>query len=288
MIYSVSISSNSEYAYAGSASAVGGPSYIYKSSNYGENWTQLQDTNSSTLFPGVIGNWGSVSISGDGIFGIASLNILDNNFNAYSYIYYTKDNGLTWNKSNFNQTDAESWLNQVSISTNGQYGLACSSISSISSSTGNIYYTTDYGVSWTLSSVDIAASWISVSISSDSAYGLACDSPNGYIYYTSNYGANWTKSLSISANWNSVSISSTGQYGLACEYNGNTYFSSTYGQTWVNIKTSNPSTSNPSTTVSISGTGNYGLSCNLNSTSIYNITNTSPSLVDLNQIFAPI
>ena len=284
LIYSVSISSNSEYAYAGSASAVGGPSYIYKSSNYGENWTQL-----------------------------------------------TKDNGLTWNKSNFNQTDAESWLNQVSISTNGQYGLACiqiqgyifssddygvnwtkytslsqylwssvsisstgqyglacSSISSISSSTGNIYYTTDYGVSWTLSSVDIAASWISVSISSDSAYGLACDSPNGYIYYTSNYGANWTKSLSISANWNSVSISSTGQYGLACEYNGNTYFSSTYGQTWVNIKTSNPSTSNPSTTVSISGTGNYGLSCNLNSTSIYNITNTSPSLVDLNQIFAPI
>ena len=105
---------------------------------------------------------------------------------------------------------SENW-DSVSISSSGQYTVACVS-------NGKIYYSNDYGQSWTVST-SASTYWESVSISSSGQYAIACVF-NGKIYYSNNYGETWTVSTSASATWYSVSISSSGQYAIVCIYGG--------------------------------------------------------------------
>jgi len=65
--------------------------------------------------------------------------------------------------------------NSVSISSTGQYGIACIN-------TGSIYYSSDYGHTWSISNATPGLTWSSVSISSTGQYGLGCAGGNP-IYY---------------------------------------------------------------------------------------------------------
>ena len=130
----------------------------------------------------------------------------------------------------------------VSVSKTGQYQSAVIS-------GGNIWTSSDYGVTWT--SRATALSWNSVSLSSTGQYQSATVN-GGFIWTSSDYGVTWT-SRATSSTWNSVSLSSTGQYQTAAvSASFLIWASSDYGVTW----TSRANTS-AWVSVSLSSTGQY-------------------------------
>jgi hypothetical protein len=129
----------------------------------------------------------------------------------------------------------------ISLSSTGQYQSAIVN-------NGNIYTSTNYGVTWT--SRNSARNWYSISVSSTGQYQSAVVW-NGNIYTSSDYGISWT-SRESTRNWWLIALSSTGQYQSAVVYGDYIYTSSDYGVSW----TSRESIRNW-TSISISSTGQY-------------------------------
>jgi photosystem II stability/assembly factor-like uncharacterized protein len=239
---------------------------IYYSNDYGKTWTHLSST--------INNYYSSVAISSTGQYALTGLGN-NNNLTSGCYLYNIEFpttttivdlstilqpiNPAYWTISS-SQSGLPWW--SVSISSTGQYGLACAYMSS-----GYIYYSSDYGQSWTpvLNTSVSGYIWTSVSISSTGQYGLACCFYDnsidvlGGIYYSSDYGQSWNAALiTVESIWYSVSISSTGQYGIACSLGSSIYYSSDPGFTWT--VSNSPSTYNWYN-VSISSSGQYGLAC---------------------------
>jgi hypothetical protein len=117
-------------------------------------------------------------------------------------------------------------LNSISVSSSGQYAIVGSNTSNV------IYYTSNYGVSWTQSASTTSIAWSSVAMSASGQFGCASAS-SGQIYYSSNYGQTWTQGYSnASNNWNTISISAAGRFVMAVDdkYVG---ISSNYGNNWI-------------------------------------------------------
>jgi hypothetical protein len=112
----------------------------------------------------------------------------------------------------------------VSLSKTGQYQTAVVD-------GGNIWTSTDYGVTWTERTTGATRAWRAVSLSSSGQYQTAVVYTNGQIYTSSDYGVNWTARDS-GRNWYGVSLSSTGQYQTAVLNLGQIYTSSDYGVNW--------------------------------------------------------
>ena len=91
------------------------------------------------------------------------------------------------------------------MSASGQYAIACVNA-------GSLYYSSNYGITWTASLDGFGFAWSSISISSSGQYAYVC---GGGIWYSTNYGINWTTS-NPSLGCYSIAISSTGQYASAC------------------------------------------------------------------------
>ena len=83
------------------------------------------------------------------------------------------------------------------------------------STQGYIYYSSDYGHTWTKSNSE-RFNWYSISISNSGQYALACIN-GGRIYYSIDFGHTWNLASSPSSNfsWTSISISGNGQYAIA-------------------------------------------------------------------------
>jgi photosystem II stability/assembly factor-like uncharacterized protein len=101
-------------------------------------------------------------------------------------------------------------------------------IQSATVSTGNIYVSYDYGVTWTSKGSSLA--WAGISMSSDGKIQTAVVS-TGYAYVSTDYGATWTQKGSSLA-WTGVAMSSDGKIQTATVSTGNIYISSDYGNTW--------------------------------------------------------
>ena len=152
--FSVSISDTGQYAIA--CSAIGYYPYaiysgtIWYSTNYGIDWTQSD---------AISNQWVSVSISNSGRALAA---------NGPGYIYYSNNNGINWVQSNSpSATPDVNFWQSVSISSTGQYGLACLA-------PGSIYYSSNYGVDWYQSENTSGLYWNSVSISDTGQYAISC------------------------------------------------------------------------------------------------------------------
>jgi len=119
----------------------------------------------------------------------------------------------------------------VSLSKTGQYQSAVVYA-------GNIWTSSNFGVTWTERTTGATRSWASVSLSSTGQYqtavALGATANSSFIWVSSDYGVTWT-SRATALNWLSVSISSTGQYQTAVVYtlsaNG-IWTSSDYGVNW--------------------------------------------------------
>ena len=149
----------------------------------------------------------------------------------------------------------------VSVSKTGKYQTAVIT-------NGNIWSSSDYGVTWT--SRATALNWYSVSLSSTGQYQTAAALLSN-IWTSSDYGVTWT-SRATALNWYSVSLSSSGQYQSAVSFNtsanGYIYTSSDFGVTWT------PRITDANRTwfsISVSSTGQYqsAVVYNTNDTFIY-------------------
>ncbi len=101
---------------------------------------------------------------------------------------------------------------------------------------GNIYYSTNYGVTWQQSTVNDppegGANWISIDTDFNGGYVIACaDSPNGLVYKSEDFGYTFSPiSGLIEADYRSVSISVAGQQTMitVCEDGELVVYTSTY------------------------------------------------------------
>ena len=209
---------------------------IFYSTNFGDTWIEFTNTVSSYAY-----NAASISYNGQIIVAAA----------GFSKIIYSTNSGSTWTTSTSITGATNAQWESISISSSGQYGIAC-----IFGISGRIYYTSNNGATWTQSD-SIAGQWYSLSMSSSGQYCLALKSGTSQIYYSINFGINWIVTNSLTTGWNSTSISDSGQYAVASTAN-NMYYSSNYGVTWT-ISPTPTSTLTTTRSISISSSGQYAV-----------------------------
>jgi photosystem II stability/assembly factor-like uncharacterized protein len=207
--------------------------YIYKSTDYGANWTQMTAVGAK--------NWIGVAMSSTGEYQTAVV--------GTGYIYKSTDYGDNWTQ--MTAVGSRGWYG-VSISSTGQYQTAVVS-------GGYIYKSTDYGDSWTGMTGIVSAYLRSVAVSSSGQYQTVGDD-GGYIYRSVDYGANWTETRPIGTlSWRGVAISSTGQYQTAVVLGSFIQRSIDYGVNWDAIWTISPKNWYD---VAMSSTGQYQTAVN--------------------------
>lgn len=228
---------------------------LFSSSDYGVTFTERAVTDKNII---------CVSISRSGKYGVlctntSNTNNITNNIpTGTGVINYTSDNGVTWREVT---TPGSLIFTCVSISPGGKYAIA-------GVNGGRIWYSSNFGQTFTQSSTILTLKWITMSMSA-TKYAVACDN-YGYIYISSNYGSTWTRpSGSVSSAWSSVSMSNSGQYAIACigYANNGIYYSNDYGVNW--IESPNTKASNGWVSVSISSTGQYAIAAAYNGSLYY-------------------
>ena len=206
--------------------AAEGNGYIFKSTDSGTTWTQ---TNSGSR------NWSTLAASSDGIRLIAA--------ETGGFVHISTDSGANWNQ----QLGYGNWTavassadgtrlfaargSSVYISTdsganwrswspgNGNISAVASSSDGAgliaAESSGYLYTSTNFGVSWTQRTTAGNRSWAAVASSSDGQILVAAAS-EGYIFISGDYGETWTKQTSAgSRNWYSLWLSLDGTKILA-------------------------------------------------------------------------
>ena len=130
---------------------------------------------------------------------------------------------------------------------------------------GNIYVSTNSGISWTLnSSITGDEAFVSNTMSSNGQIqivvsGASAVSGEGAVTISNNFGSTWSPLTSLTSSYpgrySCVRMSSTGQYILVVSWLGPTVVSKDYGNTWSNVSAINYY----SQCCGVSGTGQYML-----------------------------
>lgn len=235
-------------------------SKIYKSDNYGYNWTAtpaqafnwygITCNNNATLMAAVV-NPGGIYLSSDGgLSWIASdapdqywINIASDDSGEHMYavwaegfagIYLSEDYGSSWTPSLDAPDDQE--FKSITCDSTGKIVVA------VATQFGNIFYSTNYGHNWTQSNAPTEY-WSSVAMSSSGQHVVATNSGGngGNIYTSSDGGVSWLPTNAPLKDWYGVTSDSTGRYltAAASYSNGGIYSSSDYGATWVPSDTNN-------------------------------------------------
>ena len=195
---SLAMSASGQYAvFAYSASATTGG--IYLSSNYGATWALVSGTN----YP-----WQSVSMSSSGQYITACCNGTPNN------IYISSNGGATFSLPSTSLSSVAGWTS-VKVSSSGQYQVAAA--------TNYVYYSSDFGMTWTASSMSSSITWGCVAVSPSGKYMIASNNAfTSYMYTNSNYGVGaWTQQANGSNQYSiCLAVSATGTIAYAS--NGNT------------------------------------------------------------------
>jgi hypothetical protein len=174
--------------------------------------------------------WIRMAISSSGQYQIAT---------DGTYLYTSINTGTDWANTSGNTDTSGNLLptanwKSVAISSDGMYQAA-------SLYPGGVYYSADYGSSWTKTNFDTSGYWRSVAIApeatpSTAVHITACTdnvgSFGGWLYISSNAGTNVTKKTldGISSSpWRGVTMSSDGKYQVACIKAGITWYSINYG-----------------------------------------------------------
>jgi photosystem II stability/assembly factor-like uncharacterized protein len=138
----------------------------------------------------------------------------------------------------------------MALSSTGKYGILTTGFTT---STYGVYYTSNYGVSWTYwnrGAIQITG----CAMSASGQYAIAGAQNNGQIYYSNDFGVTWIASNSSSLNWRGASMSDSGQYCTFGVGSGNIVYSTDYGVNWTfAVATTGDSTDN----MAISKNGQY-------------------------------
>jgi photosystem II stability/assembly factor-like uncharacterized protein len=130
--------------------------------------------------------------------------------------------GMVWSNVVNEELDNISWLS-CAISSSGKYQTAVEEF-------GDIYISSDYGVTWTNSYNMGNAPTNCISMSFSGQYQTASNGIN--IMVSNNYGANWTETYSVGNTQIFVCISLSGRYQLVISAGDSMYRSTDFGVTW--------------------------------------------------------
>jgi hypothetical protein len=169
-----------------------GASPLFMSADGGASWTQPQNAG--------VQNWTSVACSADGISIVAA---------TTAFTAISRDRGTNWT----------SVLNQVVIA------LACSSdfqriVAAVNN--GNIYTSSDAGVTWIKRDASGAKAWRDLTCSADGSI-IAATAPDGISISVDGGGA-WTVRAGAK-NWQAIACSSDGTKFAATVFGGNIFTS---------------------------------------------------------------
>jgi hypothetical protein len=280
----ISCTSTGQYVIATSGS------YIYYSANYGVTWSQ-----STSIFA----SWQACAISQNGVYTLACVSsgavyssLLSNVALAtngtvgigvtnpqYSLdvLGTTQLRGVTFGQPDVNPLPsnaytslAQQWnvMSVLSSSSNwygcevsatGQYQTA---IINGANSGNNIYYSSNYGATWSLATGFLAnAAYIWMGMSGTGQYQLtSINTASTALYVSSNYGQTWSATsytIGAGAAGRSSCISYDGQYQFNVQGGGSIAVSSNYGATFANAAVSTGSWNG----VCCSSSGQYVTAC---------------------------
>jgi len=258
--YSVSVSSTGQYMIALlNAAAINGYALttnsnytycVYTSNNYGVTW-KTSNIQYKLCYASAISATGQYQI-------FIQNNMNDNYTSPANNIYISFDYGNTFSSyGNIN------YMTDVAMSATGQYVTITQG-----TSTGYIYTSNNFGVTW--KQLAVGANWNNVAMSSSGQYQYA-SVYNGIIYFSNNYGASWVGTGYISGIWSSLSVTADGKCVVACINGGGIYTSSNYGSNWLLSNSPN----NSWNSVSISSNGKYITGC----ASTYNNNNRAADYI---------
>jgi len=219
---SVAVSDNGQYMLA--VGNDGTNPYTYKSSDYGVNWVQIPFTSFPAPYNYVTNNiyGSSVAISNNGQYQVMGTDLSKftytgggGGYNLFFCIYVSNDYGSTWSLSDYQDYGLSLFglYSQVTISANGQIILATASAGILDPSAGEIYRSSNYGVSFApVASTLSAGNGRDVKISRDGSHAIAAfGSSQGYTFlkYSQDSGTTWnniTNGSTPSRTWSSVAI----------------------------------------------------------------------------------
>ncbi len=190
---------------------------IYKSSNYGSTWTEIQPAGD------VNKNWYCTASDSTGQYLIACSTW------SGGRIYISSDYGSTWTESRPAGDVDKRWECVASNSTGERL--------IVGNHNGQAYISSNYGNSWNL--ISVSGEWESAASDADGS-NLIINRYNNifHTYISSNYGSTWSFP-GIQLKWYitakpiyATTSDATGQHLIACMYGGRVYRSSNYGSTW--------------------------------------------------------
>jgi uncharacterized repeat protein (TIGR02543 family) len=174
------------------------------------SWTDLH---SASL---VYAAYDAVATSADGVYVVA---VINGGAGTASGIYTSSNSGTSWTRTH---TTSRAFR-CVAMSSTGQYVVA-------GVSTGFLYVSTDYGVTWTQRGT--SQPWRGVTMSADGTkmYALANAGTAG-VYTSINFGTTWTTANATSRAYYAAHVSSDGTTLAAIVNNGGVYTSTNSGTT---------------------------------------------------------
>ena len=136
--------------------------------------------------------------------------------------------------SHFYERAASRYWSSVASDSTGTKLVATVGSTGGTSYNGQIYTSTDSGLTWTAR--DSSRSWRKVTSSADGTK-LAAVENGGYIYTSTTTGVTWVQRTSIGRNWTSIASDSTGNKLIASVTSGYIYTSTDAGITWATSTT---------------------------------------------------
>jgi len=248
---SLSLSSTGQYMYVAGSNNISnsGLHYIWSSSNSGVTWSPA--TSNAAFYSGSnpTGSWKVINSDQTGQYVVSAGTI-----GSSSVVYNSTSYGQFWSASTGNNATG----NANAICSN-----AAGNIVYIAYNPGQIYYSNNYGATFSLLSGSTSSTYTDLACDSTGAYVYAAstDSSTGGVYYSANSGSTWTRVYTgqclsvVCTNTNNGSTAFTGKYGA-----NKMVQTTNSGATWQTV------TSSP--TGSISSYYGY-ISCNQSATTIY-------------------
>ena len=211
--YSISMSASGQYQVGGTAYGIGRAFY---SNNYGASWIQVIEN----------ADVRGTCISASGQYACIS---------TTATVYCSSNYGVSW-ATPFSLSYISGLYQTIAMSASGQYQITVLSNQSYVLNKGGIYYSSDYGVTWTQSNITtINPQHGAMSASGKYACILMWNTSD--ICISNNYGVTWTYITTdipfggYPENLFNIAISASGQYQVIGKDYG-LYYSTNYGITW--------------------------------------------------------
>jgi hypothetical protein len=217
--YSSAMSRSGQYALIGTIN----PSAFYRSSNYGVTWFV------GTLVGATISNTSQsakVDMDTTGQFCFAGA----------GGIWRSTDYGVTWSRPTTYANLVGGQIGDIKMSRGNQGVFVLTSVISGSTAAKQVYFSSDYGLNWTIISGPPSYTLINFSFSYLGQY-IYMAAFNG-VWCSTNYGVSWNNTLPQANISNgstfAIDTDSTGQYVLVGTTTTGVKYSSDYGASWLN------------------------------------------------------